>query len=318
MFFSFTRKHQLCSKLYFLKPKSFYIMPNKLSIIIPSYNETENLPKLIPTLMQSAIKQDWEVIFVNDGSKDNSLQLLRDFQHTYGFQIVHNKVNKGYGGAIKAGIRSAKTEWVITIDADGQHSIADIQKLHAYLLANDADMVVGKRPDSSSGMYRRLGKFIIRKIAKILLPINIQDINSGMKIYSRDLAIKYLDLCPDSMAYSDIITLVFINYRHLVLEQSIDIHPRIAGESIISTRTAFQTVLEIINITLLFNPLKIFLPISLFSITIGILWALPILLQNRGLSVGALFLILSGILFFLMGLLAEQLSNIRKIVGKKD
>lgn len=292
-------------------------MPKSLSIIIPSYNEGANLPLLIPHLMQAAKEKDWQVIFVNDGSKDMSMTILQDFQKQWDFQIVHNKVNKGYGGAIKEGIRESTTDLVITIDADGQHTIEDIQKLYEYLLAKDADMVVGKRPDSSSSVYRRFGKNIIRTIAKILLPVNIHDINSGMKIYDTKLAKQYLDLCPNSMAYSDIIALIFINYRHLVLEHPIEIKERTAGESTISTRTAFQTVLEILNITMLFNPLRIFLPIAVLSVCIGFLWGLPILLDNRGLSVGALFFILSGILFFLMGLLAEQLSNIRKIVGKK-
>ncbi|MEZ4885395.1 MAG: glycosyltransferase family 2 protein [Chitinophagales bacterium] len=292
-------------------------MSKSLSIIIPSYNEAANLPLLIPPLMQAAKKQNWQVIFVNDGSKDNSLKILQNLQQDHDFKIIHHKVNKGYGGAIKQGIREAITDLVITIDADGQHSIEDVRKLYEYLLSENADMVVGKRPDSSSSVYRRLGKCLIRKIANILLPINIHDINSGMKIYDTKLAQQYLDLCPDSMAYSDIITLVFISYRHLVLEHPIQIHQRIAGESTISTRTAFQTILEILNITMLFNPLKIFLPIAAISILIGFIWGLPILLDKRGLSVGALFFILSGILFFLMGLLAEQLSNIRKIVGKK-
>jgi len=292
-------------------------MSKTLSIVIPTYNEAANLPQVVPLLMESVKEKTWQVIFVNDGSKDESLQILQDFQKAYDFKIVHNKVNKGYGGAIKAGIEEATTDLVITIDADGQHSVADVQKLYDYLLAKDADMVVGQRPDSSSGAYRRLGKNIIRKIAKILLPVNIRDINSGMKIYDTTLAKQYLDLCPNSMAYSDIITLVFINYRHLVLEHPIQIHQRIAGESTISTHTAFQTVMEILNIAMLFNPLKIFLPIAIASILIGLLWGVPILLESRGLSVGALFFILNGILFFLMGLLAEQLSNIRKIVGKK-
>lgn len=293
-------------------------MSKSLTVIVPSYNEAANLPLLIPNLMQAAQKQQWKVIFVNDGSKDVSQKVLEDFQEQYDHQIIHNKVNKGYGGAIKEGIRKASTDLVVTIDADGQHSIEDVQKLYEYLIENDADMVVGKRPDSSSGFYRRFGKNVIRTIAKILLPINIHDINSGMKIYDAQLAKRYLDLCPNSMAYSDIIALVFISYRHLVLEHPIEIQQRMTGESTISTRTAFQTVLEILNVTMLFNPLRIFLPIAVVSIFIGFLWGLPILLQGKGLSVGALFFILSGILFFLMGLLAEQLSNIRKIVGIKN
>jgi hypothetical protein len=180
-------------------------------------------------------------------------------------------------------------------------------------LEKDADMIVGSRKgQKEASLFRKLGKNSIRLVAKRLMPLNIHDINSGMKIYSTELAKKYTSHCPDSMPYSDIMLLTFVYQKHLVLEEPISIKPRVAGKSTISVSTAFETIKEIINIVVMFNPLRIFFPIALFCISFGVLWGLPFLLLNRGVSNGALISILSGIIFFTLGLLAEQLSMIRK------
>ncbi len=284
-----------------------------LTIIIPAYNESEALSVFLPKVIAHCQLKKYQLIVINDGSKDNTKSIIQDAIQNTNFQLIHHKVNRGYGGAIKSGIQAAQTDFVITIDADGQHRLEDIDKLFQFLIEQDADMVVGSRKGNKvSNHYRHLGKFLIRSIAKILMPLHIYDINSGMKIYNTQLAQKYIQLCPNSMAFSDIITLVFIHQRQLVLEAPIQINERIAGISTISTMTALETVKEILNIVILFNPMRIFFPLALFFIIISLLWGLQFILLRRGLSTGALLGITTGLLFFLLGLLAEQISIIRK------
>lgn len=258
-------------------------------------------------------KREWELIVVNDASEDNTKNVLESFQKKECLNIYNHKVNRGYGGAIKTGIAESTTKYVITIDADGQHILEDVDKLYNEIVAKDAEMVVGSRKGlKSANWYRDLGKELIRIIAKMLMPIKIYDINSGMKIYDANLAKRYIGLCPDSMAYSDIITLVFISQYHLVTECPISINPRISGKSTIGTQTAFETVKEILNIVVLFNPLRIFFLVSIICILFGIAWGLPIVLRGDGVSVGSMLAIVTGLIFFFLGLLAEQLSLIRK------
>jgi hypothetical protein len=114
------------------------------------------------------------------------------------------------------------------------------------------------------------------------------------------------------MPFSDVITLIFISNRNLVLEEPISIKARLKGESTIGIQTAFETVKEIINIIFLFNPLKIFLPISILIFLLSIAWGIPIILKGQGVSVGAVLGILSSLIFFFLGLIAEQLTLIRK------
>ncbi len=283
-----------------------------LTIIVPAYNEEESLPAFLEGMRGYCQKNHFKLIVVNDGSSDATREILDKADQSDTLTVIHHKINRGYGRAIKTAIERVDTEFLITVDADGQHSFDDIGMLFNHLMAVDADMVIGKRDSHHGSKYRRFGKFMIRSIAKLLMSFQITDLNSGMKVYRSDLARKYIRLCPDTMAYSDIITLVFINQKHLVLEKDIQIRSRISGDSTINTMTALDTVLEILNIVILFNPNRIFLPLALFFVLAGIIWGLPFLLRGEGVQAGTLLLTITGLLFFLLGLLAEQLSLIRR------
>jgi glycosyltransferase involved in cell wall biosynthesis len=252
------------------------------------------------------------LVLVNDGSSDDTAAILKQYEESPDVTVLHHKINRGYGGALKTGLLAADTPYVLTIDADGQHELNDMQALLKIALEEDADMVVGKRSNTGhSSLYRNIGKYLIRRFAGLLMPIHISDLNSGFKLYKTNLVQRYIPICPDTMAFSDVITLIFIKKRHLVLEHPITINKRAAGKSTINTFTAVQTVMEIINIAMLFNPLRIFLPLSLSCIGFGLAWGIPIMLRARGVSVGAMLAIVTGLLCFFFGLIGEQLSAIR-------
>jgi glycosyltransferase involved in cell wall biosynthesis len=285
---------------------------NFLTVVVPVYNEGEILPLIAESAIEFCKRRGWKIIFVNDGSQDNTKQILDGLEDSPNLSIVHHKVNRGYGGALKSGIQRVTTPYLVTIDGDGQHSLEDVEKVFSFALENNADMVVGKRDEKyASSVYRALGKFIIRSFTKVLMPLPISDLNSGFKLYRTDLAQKYITVCPDTMAFSDVITLVFLNERNLVLEYPIQIYPRKAGQSTINTLTALETVMQVLNVSVMFNPLRVFLPISTLSILAGLGWGIPIILLGRGVSVGAMLAIVTGLLFFVLGLLANQLSALR-------
>ncbi len=283
-----------------------------LTIVIPAYNEAEALGHFLPQVLAFCREHGCRLIVVNDGSRDGTAALLTQLTDNPLALALHHKLNRGYGGAIKSGLRAAKTRYVITIDADGQHRLEDVAALFRAIGGHDADMVVGRRHADKESRYRKFGKGIIRRIARMLMPLPIHDLNSGMKIYRTELVQRYLPLCPDNMAFSDIITLVFVSQRHLVLEEPITVHPRKEGTSTVNTKTAFDTVMEILHIVVLFNPMRIFLPLALFFLSFSVVWGLPFLLRGEGVSVGTLFLFVTGLIFFFLGLIAEQLSLIRR------
>jgi glycosyltransferase involved in cell wall biosynthesis len=286
--------------------------PALLSVVVPIYNEAFSLSNYLEELIPYCRARSWELILVNDGSSDNTSIILKKYDGFPGVHILHHKLNRGYGGALKTGLLEVVTPYAVTIDADGQHELKDIDALFRFALEKDADMVVGKRGSRGhAGLYRNIGKWFIRRFAALLMPIHISDLNSGFKLYNTDLVQRYVSLCPDSMAFSDVITLIFIKKRHEVLEYPITIKPRAAGKSTINTFTAIETIMEIINIAMLFNPLRLFLPLSIFCIVFGLAWGIPIMLRARGVSVGAMLAIVTGLLCFFFGLIAEQLSAMR-------
>jgi len=283
-----------------------------LTVVVPVYNEGENLPVFAPYAIEFCRARCWNIIFVNDGSRDNTKKILDGLVSQEHVRVVHHKVNRGYGGALKTGIRSTVTPYLVTIDGDGQHNLEDVERVFQFALEQDADMVVGQRENEArSTVYRAMGKFLIRSFTKTLMRLPITDLNSGFKVYRTELAQKYITVCPDSMSFSDVITLVFLSERNLVLEHPIHVSPRRVGQSTITTFTAFETVIQVLNIVLMFNPLRVFLPLSILCTLAGLAWGIPIVVLGRGVSVGAMLAIVTGLLFFVLGLLASQLSAIR-------
>jgi hypothetical protein len=115
--------------------------------------------------------------------------------------IINHKVKQRLWWRFKNRDKEYCHKYCITIDADGQHSLEDIDKMLDVMINNNADLVIGNRKRNiKSSFYRELGKSIIRRVARLLMPLKIYDINSGIKIYDTALAQKYIQICPDSMA----------------------------------------------------------------------------------------------------------------------
>jgi len=287
-----------------------------LSIIVPIYNEAQSLPALLPVWTSVCESNGWDLILVDDGSHDETPHLLAEYEHLSFVRIIRHKLNCGYGAAVKSGIASARSDYLVTLDADGQHDITDAQKVFHLAIEGDADMVIGNRGNQSkSGWYRNIGKWMILRFTNMIMRQHINDLNTGFRLMRTEIVSRYLYLLPDSFAFCAVVTLFFINRRLRVLEIPVSSTKRQAGRSTISTSSAFQILLEIINISMMFNPLKIFLPLSAICISIGIIWGIPYILMGHGVSVGAMLAIVIGALFFFLGLIASQLSAIRMELG---
>ena len=248
-----------------------------------------------------------EIIVVDDGSVDQTADVAK----AHGATVVKRSQNGGYGRAIKAGISSASSEYVIIMDADGQHDPRDIQTLFSY--RSTADLVIGeRRSQNRSGLWRFLGKFFLRKLAEYLSGQKIPDLNSGMKLFKKAQFIGYAVLLPNGMSFSDATTLLYLHRELRVVFVPINVRPRKGGKSVINFNTGLETVISVLNMIMLFNPLKIFLRASIIFLFLGFGWAIPFLWMGRGLTVTSLLLILLGVLTFFFGMVAEQISQIRK------
>jgi glycosyltransferase involved in cell wall biosynthesis len=125
------------------------IKSSSLTIVIPAFNESEGISINLPGVLEFCKVHHWKLIIVNDGSTDNTTEILQKFENQPRLTVIHHKINRGYGGALKTGLMAVDTDYAVTIDADGQHQLSDIEKLLDLMMEKDADMIVGCRVGQS-------------------------------------------------------------------------------------------------------------------------------------------------------------------------
>lgn len=282
------------------------------SIIIPCYNEEKTIKPTIDGLKEYLFKNslDAEIIVVNDASVDNSLDILKKIE---GIKIISHNSNRGYGASLKDGARNATNDWIMFFDADGQHKPEYILDAINELRNKKCDMVIGKRVDHRNTLKRGLGKKILTIIAQYLVEQKIPDINSGFRIMRKNDLLKYENILPNSFSLSTTSTMAFLKDGLKVGYIPITINKRDkASASAVKTKHGFQSVLLTLRVIMIFNPLKIFLPISIILFAVGALFSLfGIFVYGRFPSTGVI-IIVTSILAFFNGLLADQISNIRR------
>jgi len=284
-----------------------------LTIIIPAFNESQGIKQVLQDLITAIREQhiDAPIIVINDGSTDDTQHQAESVE---GVQVINHPYNKGYGAAVKTGIHAAKTEWVLTYDADGQHTPEHISILLPKL-NKDYDMVVGKREGYKGPWIRQPGKKLIGMVARYLTETKIPDYNSGLRAFRRSTVRKYLHLFPSGFSISTTSTVCFLKERLNVCWVPIHINNR-TGKSTVRPRDAVKTLMLILRLIMLFSPLRIFLPASLICgcITITLL-AYELGVNGNISDAGVAFLTLTGLLFF-FGLIADQISGLRREIGK--
>jgi len=276
-----------------------------LTIIIPAYNEAQAIGPVLENLKVTCPDIIEEIIVVDDGSNDETAQIVEDI----GVRVLRHSRNKGYGASLKTGIRAAHTDYVLTMDSDGQHKAEDIARL--WERAGQSDMVVGQRTSLiHSQLWRMPGKWLLSFMANYLSRQRIPDLNSGFRLIRREVVLKYMHLCPPGFSFSTTITMAFFNCGYEVAYVPIDVKKRV-GKSTVSVKTGLDTIILILRIATLFDPLRIFIPISLFTASVGILWGIPYTLLGNGISIGSMLAIVTALLMFSLGLICDQISQLR-------
>lgn len=285
-------------------------MINKsVSIVIPVYNEAEMIEKVLKDIKcfcDSNIDK-YEIVCVNDCSKDNSLEILKNIDF---ITLVKHKVNKGYGAALKSGINQAKYDVIMIMDSDGQHKVEDIPNI-LKPLEDGYDMSVGSRKVTNTKKSRVLGKVFIHKLANYLIKYDIPDINSGFRCFYKAEAQKYFHLCSDRFSFTTSITLSYLQENKDVFYTPIEVNSRTTGTSHVNYKAGFRTILKIIQIVMVFNPLRFLLPIVLMFLMISGL-SLTIDISNGNLTDTTVLFSVTTILVFIFSLISDQLSTLRR------
>ena len=279
-----------------------------VTIVIPAFNEQDGLPSVLENL-RAWMQRGAEVIVVDDGSTDETARVAREG----GARVIRHRHNRGYGASLKSGIRAAERELVVTFDADGQFDTNDIEKIVSAL--NDSDMAVGVRPQGAgSPTLRKPGKWLLGKTANYLVQAQIPDLNCGFRALPVETALRFLNLLPNGFSFTTTLTLALFKDGYNVAYVPITVHPRSTGKSSVRVADGFNTLLLIIRIVALFDPLKVFLPASAILFLAGIgYWIFDSYALGRlNIPSGAVILIVSAIMVFMFGILADQVSAIRR------
>ncbi len=278
-----------------------------ISIIIPAYNEEASIANVLQGL--EVWRARAEIIIVDDCSTDRTAQIVEQA----GFRVIRHRMNKGYGAALKTGIRAATGDIIVMMDADSEHDAAQISNLLDHL--DDNDMVVGARTKGSHApLIRRPGKWLLSKVANYLAQTNIPDLNSGFRAFRKDVAQLFLHILPNGFSFTTTLTLALFKEGYSVAYVPITTSPRIGTSTVNPIRDGLNTLMLIIRIIALFDPLRVFVPTSAVLFFIGVAyWLADIVLRQRlNIPSGAIILILAGVIIFMFGILADQVSAIRR------
>jgi glycosyltransferase involved in cell wall biosynthesis len=201
----------------------------KLSIVVPVYNEERHLEPVIEMLMKSACPIEREWIFVDDSSRDHSLEVLKRLSQTYGYRVIEQKPNQGKGAAVIRGIKEASGEIIMIQDADFEYDPNDVPSLLVPLLEGKADVVYGSRFKKSAYQVHRTYHYFINRfltvMSNLLSGIYLTDMETCYKVFRAEL-LKPMRLTSRRFGIEVELTAYVAKTRARVFELPISYYPR--------------------------------------------------------------------------------------------
>lgn len=281
-----------------------------VTIIIPAYNEEGAINPVLAHLVEvmTASGLTHEVLVIDDGSQDKTAEIA---QQQKGVTVLSHRQNKGYGAALKTGIRHAKYDLICITDADGTYPNDRIPELVNRLNEEGYDMIVGARVGENVHipLLRRPAKWGLRKLANGVAGEPIPDLNSGLRVFKREVALRMFGILPEKFSFTTTITLAMITNQYLVDFVPIDYFARVGKSKIRPIQDTLNFTTLVLRIALYFAPLKFFMPLSLLLFVFGIGWGLFTFYLGQLADVSTLVIILTAFQVAMVGFLAELINR---------
>jgi glycosyltransferase involved in cell wall biosynthesis len=278
--------------------------PETVTIVLPAFNEGVSIGQVVTALRTAA---PWhEILVVDDGSADGTGQAAQQS----GARVIRHPYNKGNGAAVKTAIRSATSEWIVVVDADGQHRAEDVVRIAGRL--GDFDLMIGARdPRTQATPGRRLGNAVLNWLASYLTERPIPDLTSGLRAARRDHLLEFIHLLPNGFSTPTTTTLAFIKAGYNVGFEPIGALPRVGTSKIRLASDGAKFLLILLKVVTIFSPLRIFAPLSALAFLVGAGYGAWNFVYHARIPNGAVLLLMFSIIVILVGLISEQIATLR-------
>jgi glycosyltransferase involved in cell wall biosynthesis len=278
--------------------------PQSTSVVIPAFNEEEGIAAVVQGVIAQGAFRD--VIVVDDGSSD----LTGSRAEAAGARVIRHPYNKGNGAAVKTGIREARGEALLLLDADGQHDPGEIPAILAPI--GTYDMVIGSRSARDQTLVRALGNAVFQALASWLTGRRIPDLTSGFRAAKRERMVEIIHLLPNGFSYPTTSCLAFLKSGLSVGFVPVKARARRGRSKIRVVRDGLRFLLIILKIVTLYQPLKVFVPISALSFLLGMAYGIANVIRFHKIPAGAAILLQLSVVVFLFGLVSEQIASVQE------
>ncbi len=235
------------------------------SVIVPCYNEKDAIRAALEELEKALGEfEHYEIIVVDDGSTDGSSEVLEEMAaEDVRLRLVKHERNRGYGAALKTGIRHAEHALIAITDADGSYPASSMPQLLSE--AAHADMVVGSRTgeDVEYPLLRRIPKLFMSRYVSWLVGRSVPDMNSGMRVFRRDVVERFLDLLPDGFSFTTTITVALLTSGYSIRYVPINYAERTGKSKIRPIRDTLNFSQLILRTGTYFAPMRVFFPVAM-------------------------------------------------------
>jgi glycosyltransferase involved in cell wall biosynthesis len=278
------------------------------TLIIPAYNEEEGITATLEHLQANLKKSGckYELIVINDGSTDRTGEILRAYQ---GIKLIEHHKNRGYGAALKVGIRQAKYPLIVITDADGTYPNEQIPELVALTI--QADMVVGARIGArvQYSRLRKIPKWFLVRFAEWVTGRRIPDLNSGMRVFRKSVVEKFLNVLPDTFSFTTTITVAMLTNSYVVHYEPVNYYPRVGRSKIKPIQDTLRFVQLILRTGVYFAPLRIFLPLAGFFFSGFLFTFCQDVFSREDLTERSLILLIAATQLGMFALLADMIDK---------